>query len=70
VTDVSPSTEMCPLTCHYFTVCTTTSTTKTTALWPFVWDYPSELASGETFTHTPILIINHPLSPSSIYYDL
>jgi len=36
----------------------------------FVWDYPGEPVPEETFTHshvTPILIINHHLSTSSIY---
>jgi len=33
------------------------TTTTTTVLWPFVRDYPGELAPEETFTHSPILII-------------
>ena len=31
---------------------TTTTTATTTVLWPFVWDYPGELVSEETFTHS------------------
>jgi len=43
--------------------------TTTTILWPFVWDYPYEPVPEETFSHLPILTINHPLEASSIYYD-
>jgi len=32
-------------------------------------NYPGELVPEETFTHSPILIINHPLSASSIHND-
>jgi len=46
-----------------------TQKTTTTILWPFVWDYLGEPAPEETFTHTPVLIISHFLSVSSIYYD-
>jgi len=35
------SSELCPYT-----------TTTTTILWPFVWDYPHEPVPEETFTHT------------------
>jgi len=35
----------------------------------FIWYYPDEPATEETFTHLPILIISHPLSGSSIYYN-
>ena len=40
--------------------------THTTVYEPLVRDY---LVPEETFTLTPILIIRHPLSTSSIYYD-
>jgi len=44
--------------------------TTTTVLWPFVKDYPGELVPGKNIhLLTPILIINHPLSTSSIYYN-
>jgi len=46
-----------------------TTTTNTTVLRPFVWDYPGEPVPEDTFTHSPILIIIQPLSASSIYYD-
>jgi len=37
---------------------------------PFVRDFPGELVPEENIHPlTPILIINHPLSASSIYYD-
>ena len=42
-----------------------TTTTSTTVLQPFVWDYPGEPVPKETFT---IQIVNHPLSSSTIYY--
>jgi len=29
------------------------TTTTTTVLWPFVWDYPGEPVPEETFTHPP-----------------
>jgi len=40
----------------------------TTVLQDFVQDYLYELVPEETFTHSQILIINHPLSASFIYY--
>ena len=42
--------------------------TTTTVLRPSVRDYPGEPVSAETFTHSPVLIINH-LNVSSIYYN-
>jgi len=36
--------------CYYTT--TTTTTTNTTVLWPFVYNYPGEPVSEETFTHS------------------
>jgi len=33
-------------------------------------DYPGEPVSEETFTYSPILVINHPLSAFSTYCDL
>ena len=35
----------------------------------FVWDNLGEPVPEETFTHIPIVVTNHPLSASSIYYD-
>ena len=35
----------------------------------FVWDNPGEPVSEETFDHTPIVVISHPVSASFIYYD-
>jgi len=32
----------------------TTTTTTTTVLWPFVQDYPGEVVSEKTFTHSHI----------------
>ena len=49
-------------------VCTTTTTT-TTVLRPFVRDYAGEPVPEETLTRSPILVINLPLSDSSIYHD-
>ena len=44
--------------------------THTTVSRPLVRDYPGRPVPEETFTHSnPILIIRHPLSSSSIYYD-
>jgi len=52
------------------TTATTTTTTTTTILQPFVWDYPSEpVVPYETFIHSPILVINLPLSAFFIYYN-
>jgi len=51
---------------------TTTATTIATAtiLWPFVWEYSGDMAPEETLTHSHLSwSSNHPLSPSSIYYD-
>jgi len=45
----------------------TTTTTTTTTLQPLVWDCLGVLVPEETFTHSPILIINHLLSDSSVY---
>ena len=47
----------------------TTTTAASTVLRPFVRDYPGEPVPEGTFTHSPILIINLPVSASSIYYD-
>jgi len=47
--------------------------TKTTILLPFIWDYPGEPVPERNIhplSLTPILIINDPLSISSIYSDL
>jgi len=52
---------------HHLLVNIRHKTTTTIILWPFVQYYP-----GEEETHhpvTPILIINHPLTVSSIYYN-
>jgi len=39
-----------------------------TVLRPFVWDSPGEPIPEKNFhSLTPILVINHPLSASSIY---
>jgi len=54
---------------HHLVALVITSATTTTVLRPFVRDYPSEPLPEETFTHSPILNINHPLSASSICYD-
>jgi len=45
--------------------------TVTTILRPFVWDCPGEPVGARRNIHplTPILIINHPSSASSIYCD-
>jgi len=45
------------------------TTTTTAVLRPFVWDYPGELVHILEETLTPILLISHPLSASSIYYN-
>jgi len=55
---------------YFASTTTTTTTTTTTILWPFVLDYPSELVPEKNIHPLiPILIINHSLSASSIYYD-
>jgi len=46
-----------------------THTTTTTALWPFVWDYPGEMVPEGTLTHPPTILIIQSLSASSIYHD-
>jgi len=49
---------------------TTTTTTTTIVLQPFVWDYPGEtVLEKKIHSLTSILIINQPLSASSIYSD-
>jgi len=35
----------------------------------FVRDNPGEPVPEETFAHSPIVVISHPLSASSLYYD-
>jgi len=35
----------------------------------FVQDNPGDPVPAETFTHSPIMVINHPFSASSMYYD-
>jgi len=57
------------------TPCLTATTTTTIVQQPFygsldfVQDNPGELVSEETFTLSPVVFINHPLSASSIFYD-
>jgi len=59
--------------CHSFSLKMTQLLRKiailyyTIVLLPFFRVHPSELVQEETFTHSPILIINHPLCASSIY---
>jgi len=46
--------------------------THTTVLWlsGFCPDNPGEPVPEVTFTHSPIVVISHPLYATSIYYDL
>jgi len=44
-----------------------TTTTKTTTLWPFVWDYPGEPVPEETLTHPPSFVRSFFAGRSSAY---
>ena len=48
-----------------------TTTTTTTVLWPFVWDYPGEPVPEETFTHPPSWSSNlYQLLPSTTIHSI